>query len=235
MQPVHRPVAAPVIRWIGAVVFALSLIWFLCRYFGRFGAITPPPADWRAIAVDLLLFAAFALHHSVFARTGIRAWVARRVPASLERSLYVWVASLLLVAVCELWQPVGGVAWSVGGGGAWILRAIMLAGIGLAVRSAAIIDVWELAGVRAPEPPTAVEFRTSGPYGWIRHPIYLGWFLLVWSATPMTMTRFVFAAASSAYVLVAIPLEERTLRSTSGSAYTDYARRVRWRLVPGVF
>ncbi|HXH23945.1 MAG TPA: hypothetical protein VNI78_01775, partial [Vicinamibacterales bacterium] len=134
----YRPVAAPVIRWIGAVVFALSLIWFLFRYFGRFGAITPPPADWRAIAADLLLFAAFALHHSVFARTGIRAWVARRVPASLERSLYVWVASLLLVAVCELWQPVGGVAWSVGGGGAWILRAITLAGIGLAVRSAAI-------------------------------------------------------------------------------------------------
>lgn len=235
MQSVCLLAAAPVIRWTGAALFVLSLIWFLLRYFGRFGTIIPPPADWRALAFDLLLFAAFALHHSVFARMGVRAWVARWIPPSLERSLYVWVASLLLVAVCELWEPVGGVAWSVSGGGAWILRAITLAGVGLAVQSAAIIDVWELAGIRTPEPQTTAAFRTSGPYGWIRHPIYLGWLLIVWSATPMTMTRFVFAAASSAYLLAAIPLEERTLRSTSGGRYADYARRVRWRLVPGVF
>jgi protein-S-isoprenylcysteine O-methyltransferase Ste14 len=235
MQRVYLFVIAPAVRWAGAAVFALSLIWFLFRYFGRFGAITPPPADWRAVAVNLLLFAAFAVHHSVFARTAVRDWIARRISASLERPLYVWVASVLLVVVCELWQPIGGLAWSVGGRGAWILRAITLAGLSLAVRSAVVIDVWELAGVRTRGRRPEGEFRASGPYGWIRHPIYLGWLLLVWSATPMTMTRFVFAAASSAYVLLAIPLEERTLRSTSSGAYADYARRVRWRLVPGVF
>ena len=36
------------------------------------------------------------------------------VPASLERSTYIWIASLLLIAVCALWTPVPDVAWDVG-------------------------------------------------------------------------------------------------------------------------
>jgi protein-S-isoprenylcysteine O-methyltransferase Ste14 len=37
------------------------------------------------------------------------------------------------------------------------------------------------------------------------------------------------------YVLVAIPLEERDLSRGFGKSYDDYARRVRYRLVPGVY
>ena len=47
------------------------------------------------------------------ARTGAKAWVARVVGADLERSVYVWIASLLYLAVCLLWQPLPGM---VGGG-----------------------------------------------------------------------------------------------------------------------
>jgi protein-S-isoprenylcysteine O-methyltransferase Ste14 len=109
----------------------------------------------------------------------------------------------------------------------------------LTLRGATVLDVRDLAGLRSsPLPHTqgaTQEFKTSGPYGWIRHPIYSGWFLMVLAANPMTMTRLTFALVSCAYLIVAIPLEEGTLRRTSVGAYDAYMRTVRWRVVPGLF
>jgi protein-S-isoprenylcysteine O-methyltransferase Ste14 len=51
----------------------------------------------------------------------------------------------------------------------------------------------------------------------------------------MTMTRLVFALVSCAYLLIAIPLEERTMRSSQDGGYEGYMRKVRWRLVPGLY
>jgi protein-S-isoprenylcysteine O-methyltransferase Ste14 len=58
---------------------------------------------------------------------------------------------------------------------------------------------------------------------------------MVFCASTMTMTRLVFAVTSSAYLLVAIPLEERSLRQSSRGAYDDYMRKVPWKLVPYLF
>ena len=44
-----------------------------------------------------LLFTIFALHHSMMARTGAKAWLTRQVPPELERSLYVWISSVLFL------------------------------------------------------------------------------------------------------------------------------------------
>ena len=101
-----------VFAWSGALLFAVSLSYFLFTYAFTFRE-TEQASPASAIAVDLALFTVFALHHSVFARERVRAWVARTVPATLERSFYVWVASLLLLGVCALWQPVAGVAWTI--------------------------------------------------------------------------------------------------------------------------
>jgi len=242
-------------------VFVGALGYFLFSYSVRFSAIAPGPARWEPIFWDTALFSIFALHHSVFAREPVRAWVARTVPPDLERSFYVWVASLLLIAVCALWQPVGGIVWRLEGPAQWAMIALQLAGVWLTIHSAALIDVLDLAGVRqsratagpqhrtrpaqaggfdhdSPGPngtrPTG-EFKTTGPYGWVRHPIYSGWFLLVFCVGTMTMTRLVFAVVSCAYVLIAIPFEERSLRASTGGTYDRYARQVKWKLVPGVY
>jgi len=187
------------------------------------------------VAWNVTIFTLFALHHSVCARTTVRHWIARLVPTSLERSAYVWVASLLLVAVCALWRPVPGVAWDAGETLRWPLRLLQIGGVWLTLSSAAALNVRELAGIAGAAQPTAVEFRTTGPYGWVRHPIYAAWFLIVFAVVPMTMTRLTFAVVSCAYVLIAIPLEERSIRAASGQAYERYEAQVRWRLLPGVF
>lgn len=244
------------LAWVGAALFAASLVYFLYTYFVTFGEIAAGPVSWTAIALDAALFGAFALHHSVFARLGVRAWVARHLSPASERSAYVWVASLMLAAVCAFWQPVAGVVWDVSGPPAWVLRGVQLFGVWLTLRGAAVLDIWELSGVRhARSTPNAQlptskhetagsegrelrigtwEFKTDGPYGWVRHPIYLGWFLLVFAMPRMTMTRLVFAVVSALYILIAIPLEERTLVRASGGAYDAYREKVRWKLFPGL-
>jgi methanethiol S-methyltransferase len=225
-----------VLAWAGAALFVLSLVFFFYSYLLTFSqpvVVTPP----GAIAVDVVLFTVFALHHSAFAREPIRARVARLVPPGLERSFYVWVASLLFIAVCAWWQPVAGVFWEVGTPMLVVLWALQLFGAWLTLRSAVIIDIRTLAGLRHQEAKRAAEteFKTAGPYGWVRHPIYSGWFLLVFATSPMTGTRLLFAVISSAYLLLAIPLEERSLRATTNGAYERYMRQVRWRLLPGVY
>ena len=183
---------------------------------------------------NFALFTAFAVHHSVFARAQVRSLIARTVPQGLERSLYVWLASLLLILVCALWRPIPGAAWQVEGVAAWPLYAMQLAGVWLTLRSAAIIDVGELAGLKVTD-VGRMTFEPTGPYGWVRHPIYTGWFLMVFAVPVMTFTRLEFAVTSAAYILMAIPLEERTLRATAGESYVRYTSRVRWRLLPGLY
>jgi protein-S-isoprenylcysteine O-methyltransferase Ste14 len=223
----------------GGLLFAGSLAYFGWQYLRGFDA--PPAPDARAapaIVVDLLLFTLFALHHSLFARTGLKAAVTRTVPASLERSVYVWIASLLFIGVCACWQPVPGMAWHVTGWTADLLLALQAAGGVFTLVAARHLDVLELAGVRqALHLPLT---RTSGlddhgPYGLVRHPIYFAWLLLVWPTPLMNGTRLVFAAISTIYLLVAIPYEERDLRRQFGTAYDDYSRKVPRRLLPGIY
>jgi len=232
-----RLLAARAFAWGGTLLFFASLSYFLLAYIVTFDE-TPPPGSntLGAVLADVFLFTVFALHHSVFAREPVRRKVARVVPPALERSAYVWVASLLFCGVCALWQPVAGVVWSSTGVVRWALTGIQAAAIVLILRSAAMIDILELSGVRqlsSVESP--VVFKTSGPYGWMRHPIYAGWFLFVFCAPTMTMTRLVFAIISSAYLLIAIPFEERSLLATTGDAYRQYSRQVRWKLIPGLY
>ena len=227
--------AVALFAWSGALLFFLSLAYFLFTYAVTF-AVPAPPGDMAlAITWNVLLFTAFACHHSVFARERVRAWVARAVPAGLERSFYVWVASVLFLAVTRFWQPVPGIAWQVDGVARWALWAVQAVGVWLTLRSAAILDIRELAGIQQSVASGEDIFRTSGPYGWVRHPIYTGWFLLVFAASPMTMTRLVFAVVSCAYLVIAIPFEERSMRASTPGAYERYMAQVRWKLIPGLY
>jgi hypothetical protein len=225
---------ARLFTWLGALVFFLSLAYFLFSYVTTFGEPAPAGATAPAITWNVGLFTVFALHHSVFARERVRGAIARVLPQPLERSFYVWVASVMFIAVCALWRPVPGTAWQVDGTLAWGFRAVQASGVWLTLHSAVALDIRDLAGLRATR-TGPIEFRTSGPYGWVRHPIYTGWFLMVFAASSMTMTRLVFAVVSGAYLIVAIPFEERSMINAAAGAYEKYRRQVPWRLVPRIY
>jgi protein-S-isoprenylcysteine O-methyltransferase Ste14 len=77
---------------------------------------------------------------------------------------------------------------------------------------------------------------SDGPYRVVRHPMYVGVLLFV-PGTALLLGSYVGAAAVvaiAAAVGVRVVIEERTLRGGL-AGYADYASRVRWRLVPGVW
>ena len=193
----------------------------------------PGAFDATAAAVDALLFSVFALHHSLFARESAKRWLSRVVPEPMLRSVYVWLASLLLIGVCVAWQPIGGEMARYTGVPAALHAAAQRAGlliIALAVRT---IDPVELAGIR--RHAAAESLQIVGPYRWVRHPLYSGWLLLTFGPAHMTGDRLLFAGISTLYLLIAMPFEERSLRKSFGAAYGEYARRVRYRIVPYVY
>jgi protein-S-isoprenylcysteine O-methyltransferase Ste14 len=189
--------------------------------------------DWSAVGLNTLAFTAFAVHHSAFARTGVKAALARVLPERLIRSVYVWVASGLFIAVMVWWRPVGGALYRVEGIWAIGMAAMQGSGVLLTAVAVRVIDAWDLAGIR--QAPVRQDLQVRGPYRLVRHPLYLGWVLVVFGTAHMTGDRALFAILSSLYLVIAIPWEERSLRAAFGDAYARYAERVRWRMVPGLY
>ena len=223
--------------WSGAVLFVASLTFFLYAYLVRFGAAVPTGSRFPPVAIDVALFSVFALHHSLLARTPLKAQVRRIVPPSLERSLYTWVASVLFLLVCWWWQPVPGILYRLDGPWRWLAYGVQAGGVLLVLLSSRALDVLDLAGVRPlmRARPDHVPLMTTGVYGLVRHPLYFGWALLVFGAPDMTATRAVFAIVSAGYCAAAIPWEERGLVDVFGQAYEAYRRKVRWRMIPGLY
>jgi protein-S-isoprenylcysteine O-methyltransferase Ste14 len=219
--------------WTGGGLFVLSLAACAYSYGVIWGSTVAGTGAMRAIVFNALLFAIFAGHHSLFAREFIKHRLVRIVPPPLLRSFYVWTASVLLLVVLALWQPVPGELYGVAGWRAIGHAVLQLCGLWVIARSVSRIDALELAGIRPASGRDALQI--TGPYRWVRHPLYLGWILVVFGAAHMTGSRFAFAAISTGYLLIAIPWEERSLGDAFGPAYADYQRAVRWRVVPFVY
>jgi len=222
-------------KWLGGGLFVAALALTAWAYAFWFGA-RQPWNGWGIILFDALLFTAFAAHHSIFARTSVKTALRRFVPEQLWRSVFVWIASLLLIGVCLLWQPVGGELFS---HEQTVLRIahgfIQLTGLWLITRSVSAINALELAGIHPPSQSGSGTLHVTGPYHLVRHPLYFGWILIVWGAAHLTGDRVLFAAITTAYLAVAIPWEERLLQDVFGEQYVRYKKQVRWRLVPFVY
>jgi len=77
---------------------------------------------------------------------------------------------------------------------------------------------------------------STGPYGWVRHPMYVGGIVL-FVATPIalgSLWALIPAAAVVATVVFRLIDEERYLTQRL-PGYVDYQVRVRYRLIPGVW
>ena len=224
-----------VIAWLGGALFVGSLALTAWWYFVALGRPAAPDSV-SALLVDALLVTVFALHHSAFARESVKRHLSI-VPAPLQRSFYVWLASTLLIATVLLWRPVGGELYAIAGPLAFVNAAIQAAGIALIARAVSGLDPLELAGIRQASgaKPRDERLQIGGPYRVVRHPLYLGWMLALFGAAHMTGDRFAFAALTSAYLVVAVPWEERSLRTSFGDDYARYTARVRWRIVPFIY
>lgn len=222
----------------GAVSYAVFLGVFLYAIGFIGGFVTPTMLDgaptrpiWQALAIDLGLLGLFAVQHSVMARPAFKRWWTRFVPEPVERSTYVLLSSLALVALFIFWEPIGGVVWSAPEGIARnAVIALYLLGWALLLYSTFLIDHFDLFGLKQVwrgmkgGPYRSPQFYTPSLYKLVRHPLYVGWLTIFWAAPTMTVAHLVFAIATTVYILIAIRLEERDLVDAFGDRYTAYRR-----------
>jgi protein-S-isoprenylcysteine O-methyltransferase Ste14 len=184
-----------------------------------------------ALLVDTALLVLFGLQHSVMARPGFKAWWTRIVPHSIERSTYVLASSAALALLYGLWQPIPMSVWHAEGVAGAALQGLFFAGVGLVLYSTFLIDHFDLFGLRQVflhlrrRAYQEKRFTTPSLYKRIRHPLYLGWFVTMWATPSMSAGHFLFALVLTAYIYLAIPLEERDLSAALGANYRRYRER----------
>ena len=102
-----------------------------------------------AMVIDTLLLGLFAIQHSVMARPAFKRWWTRFVPRAVERTTYVLLASLVLVALFVHWHPILAPVWSVTNpAGTLAIQVVFWLGYGLVLLSTFLLNHFELFGLR---------------------------------------------------------------------------------------
>ncbi len=192
-----------------------------------------PGGAGLALVINVALLGLFAVQHSVMARPGFKRWWTQFVPHSVERSTYVLLASLILLLLFWQWRPLPNVVWNIeAGAGRLVLLGLFGLGWAIVLLSTFMIGHFELFGLervfkhlrgQAEAPAT---FKTPGFYGLVRHPLMTGFIIAFWATPTMTQGHLLFAAVTTAYILIAIQLEERDLIGYFGDRYRQYRKDV---------
>ena len=190
------------------------------------GPAAPPV---QAFIVNIGLIALFGVQHSVMARKGFKAWWTRVVPKETERSVYVLMASAVLLILMAGWRPIEGMLWNVTNPvGEAILWGLFGLGWLIVLVSTFLLNHFELFGLqqawlhmrgREAQPH---QLRQPMFYKWVAHPLYSGFFLAFWATPHMTYGHALLAAGMSVYMLIAIRYEERDLTDYYGEDYKRY-------------
>lgn len=186
-------------------------------------------AGWPAPIVNIGLLALFGLQHSVMARPGFKRGLTKIVPHAAERSTYVLATVIVLVLLYACWIPMPQGVWETASPvWAGVLTAVFFIGFGLVLLSTFLINHFELFGLMQGwlklkgKQAAAPEFRTPSLYGFVRHPLYLGFILAFWATPTMTAGHLLFAAVWTIYIFIAIGYEERDLIDLFGDKYRAY-------------
>jgi protein-S-isoprenylcysteine O-methyltransferase Ste14 len=217
----------------------LAVFAYMAGFVGKF--LVPKTIDspavhgsrWAAILINLFLLALFTVPHSVMARPGFKRWWTQFVPAPVERSVYVFISNLLMIALLVFWRPIEYVIFDLQHPYARLaMWSLFVKGWLLVPLASLMINHFDLFGTRQvwlhlkQKAYENLPFRTPMLYSIVRHPLYVGWIIAFWATPTMTVGHLLFAAFLTAYMLVAIQLEERDLVAHFGERYVSYRNRV---------
>jgi len=219
------------------VIFFLTFLYAI-GFVGDFGVPRtidsgPSASLVPALIIDAVLLGVFAVQHSLMARPAFKAWWTKIVPPPIERSTYVLFASLALMLLFWQWRALPQAVWTIGSQAIATLVVIAFwVGWATVLLSTFLINHFDLFGLRqvwayrrAQQIPPP-EFRTPLFYKVVRHPLYLGFIIAFWAAPTMSQGHLFFALATTAYILIAIQLEEHDMVAVFGERYLAYRKQV---------
>jgi len=188
----------------------------------------------EALCINVLLLSLFAVQHSMMARQAFKRVWTRIVPRTVERSTYVLTTSIVLALLFWQWRPIPEpIVWQVGNAAAVeLLWAMFWLGWVLVLISTFLINHFELFGLQqvfarlTGRTMPAAEFRTPLFYRYVRHPLYVGILLSLWSVPVMTAGHLLFSMGLSSYIFAGIWFEERDLIAQFGERYRRYRAEV---------
>jgi protein-S-isoprenylcysteine O-methyltransferase Ste14 len=225
----HRDVVAGSLRLVATTVVYGSAL-FACA-----GTLAWPPA-WAYLGVMTAGLAAYA---AIISRRPDLIAERRRPPADAKRwdrplvAVVAVVGPVALVLSCGLdhrfhWSPRISPWWNAAG--------LAMVASGTALSNWAVAANRFFSALIRVQRDRGHHVVDTGPYRVVRHPGYLA--SLVYMAGAALALGSVWALAISAavgvVVIVRTALEDRTLR-TELKGYEEYASRVRYRLLPGVW
>ncbi|RKZ44243.1 MAG: isoprenylcysteine carboxylmethyltransferase family protein [Gammaproteobacteria bacterium] len=190
-------------------------------------------ATGTSIIINLLLLTIFALQHSIMARPAFKKWWTQYIPEHLERSTYVLLTAIILTLLYWQWRPMTDVVWHIDSNiGTILMNILFWSGWIILFASTFMTSHTDLFGLRQVFLKFKnleyqhLEFKISGLYKFVRHPLMTGIIIAFWSTPHMSTGHLLFAAVSTAYILVALQFEEHDLKIFFGEKYADYKRQV---------
>jgi len=182
------------------------------------------------IVTNILLVILFGLQHSIMARNFIKTIELKFIPKTLERTVYIVVSSLLVHFMMIQWKSYNMLLWDIKIEALrLVLWSLALLGVSLITIAIFSIDGLDFIGIKQPlraekyKPP---KFKFTGIYSYIRHPMMLGFILVLFATPTMTINRLMIAALFTLYIFLALPLEEQTTLSNLGKPYEEYKKQV---------
>ncbi len=223
------------VLWRGILSLAVFLIVLGAALFLAAGDIR-----WAKGWLFLLVFLLLTVASSVYLwRANPDIFVARsRIHPGTKSWDKVLVAFLLLSFVAIFLVAAfdaGRFHWSSAPPGVLALGYVLL-GVGF------FLSIWVYKVNKFAEPTVRIQTERghkvidTGPYAIVRHPLYLGG-LILFAGIPLALGSFwalIPVAFGTLVIIVRIVLEDRTLQEEL-EGYKEYAGRVRYRLIPGVW
>jgi protein-S-isoprenylcysteine O-methyltransferase Ste14 len=204
----------------------------LFLFIGSFTIIDLHLSEKSALLIDAFLSIIFFLQHSILVRKGFKQWLGKFMPDVYHNAFYGLTSVIALLLVLVFWQKSPTIIASADGIVYWILRGlfcICLAGFFWGVKSLGSFDalgVKPLMRYISNRPAKQQQIMARGPYGWVRHPLYLFLIVIIWSCPVLTLDRLLFNILWTLWIVIGTYLEDRDLHREFGSEYHEYSSRV---------
>lgn len=221
--------AAGISFGFGNQVLFLVTVWYLF-WFLRDGYVLNRQGDW--VIRDCLLAIWFAVAHSVMLVPATRKRLARWIPQPFYDSVFCVVTCLSLIVLFFGWRTSETLLWEANGAAqvvihvcflaSWVALFYSLSLTGLGYQNGWTPFYYWLIRQRPPRR----EFRPTGAYKLIRHPVYLSFLGLVWFTPRMSLDHAALTAVWTAYIFYGSFLKDRRLQRFIGQPYREYMERV---------